>query len=360
MPVFDPENDFSVTTTPEAEPAKDTSAGEGHVEETEENAQAPETQEEIEEVNEESTVTQEGEKGKPQPEKLFAGRFPTMGKLINGVNEAARFVGATINWNDLDSPKKIEETYKELQRQISRGEIRNVIQKAQTPEEVKQQVYSQQTAIDQELQKVINASTATLKELEQEPEDQEFYAQFDENTQQILRERDAKLESKVRKMVQATVNLEGAKVLNQIAPIIQHYNNEQEQKANKDLWVGAVDTVEKVFADHGVDDFKTLYPDIVKYFQSHPELYDLVDANPKAKGVRENLINLAYKEVKLEQRLKEFAKTTADTDENKIKELKKGLRSQNGVGGGAANPAKKPSELDKIFGNKNESVGVFG
>jgi hypothetical protein len=135
MGVFDQEASFTLDSTPETEPAAAaTSADEGHVDNQGSESQAPETTDVTEVTNEtdESTATQEVNKEekpgeKPSEPKLLAKKYKTMGGLVNGIAEAAKLVGQTINWNDLDSTEEMEETYFDLQRQIGRGEIKRII-----------------------------------------------------------------------------------------------------------------------------------------------------------------------------------------------------------------------------------------
>jgi hypothetical protein len=101
-------------------------------------------------------------------------------------------------------------------------------------------------------------------------------------------------------------------------------------------------------------------PGIPEYLQKNPELYDLINANRNTPGIREKVLSLAYRDLKLNKKLAEFAKTTADKDKATIENSKGGLRIQSGVGGGANGASKKGNDLDKIFGQKSESIGIFG
>jgi hypothetical protein len=101
-------------------------------------------------------------------------------------------------------------------------------------------------------------------------------------------------------------------------------------------------------------------PAITQYLRENPELYDLVNAKPDAPGIREKVLNLAYGNVKLKKQLNEYAKITSEKDTKVINDSKTGLKMQSGVGGSGSGTPKKQDDLDKVFGQKAESTGIFG
>jgi len=374
MGIFDQEASFTLDSTPETEPAAAaTSADEGHhVEDQESEPQAPETTETtestktVETENEESSATQEVNKEEKPPEvKLLAGKYKTVGGLVNGITEAAKVVGETIDWNNIKSPEDMEDTYINLRRQISRGEIKNAgpvpasqEKSVTSPEQIKQESQTQQSAFDQELQKIIDASNAQLKELETGAEefDEEFETKLFDNPRETLAAHDARL----RKEFNARMNLEGAKLVGLINPYLQK-SQEAELKANDtQAWEKAIENFGQVVTSHGDNDLEEFIPKIPEYLQKNSELYDLVNANKNTSGIREKVLSLAYRDLKLNKKLEEFAKTTAAKDKTVIDNSKAGLRMQNGVGGGAKDAPKKGNDLDKVFGQRTESIGIFG
>jgi hypothetical protein len=268
MGVFDQEASFTLESTPEAGPETvtmetATQTEEGHVETNEEATEAPETTETTstettektttEEVTPESKATQEVEKDKQQDKpKKFADKYDTIGKLINGVNEAAKLVGVDINWNELDTPEKMVQVYQELRQQISKGEAKNIIEK--TPETIKQDIQTQQSVLDQELQKIIETNTTALKQIETESDDdndEDFEMKFAENPKQALAERDAKREAKLRKEFEAKINLEGAKVIQQIAPFIERMQAQDAKEAGTKPCNNPIPNQNQVNTQHG-------------------------------------------------------------------------------------------------------------
>jgi hypothetical protein len=379
MGVFDQEASFTLDSTPETEPAAAaTSADEGHVDNQGSESQAPETTDVTEVTNEtdESTATQEVNKEekpgeKPSEPKLLAKKYKTMGGLVNGIAEAAKLVGQTINWNDLDSTEEMEETYFDLQRQIGRGEIKTVgtvpasrVSQANGPEEIVQEAQTQQSVFDQELQKIIDASNAQLAELETDTGGDEFDEEFEtklfDDPRQVLAERDAKMQARLRKEFEARLNLEGAKLVGLINPYLQKSQEAELKTADTQAWEKAIENFGQVVSSHGDNDLEEFIPGIPEYLQKNPELYDLINANRNTPGIREKVLSLAYRDLKLNKKLAEFAKTTADKDKATIENSKGGLRIQSGVGGGANGASKKGNDLDKIFGQKSESIGIFG
>ena len=381
MGVFDQEASFELESSPEVGPETETTetatqTNDGHADTDEKETQAPETTEITEEVTKESEskATQEDEKDNKQETKedvkLLAGRYKTVGGLVNGISEAAKLVGANIDWNKINSPEEMEQVYLELRQQISKGEVKNLIQqqkKGQTdtsPEAIQKEAQIQQSVFDRELAKIIETNTATLNSLEtetaEEEDDEEFALKFEENPRKALAERDAKRESRLRKEFEARMNLEGTKLLQTLAPVINRVKEQDEKEAGTAAWEKAVDNFDKVVSSHGDNDLKDLMPEIVDYLKKDPEMYDLVNANPNAPGIREKILSIAYRDIKLNKKLNEFAKTTSEKDTQKIKDSKAGLKIQNGIGGGASATPKKNDELDKVFGTKTESIGVFG
>jgi hypothetical protein len=373
MGIFDQEASFTLDSTPEAEPAAaDTSANEGHVESQESESQAPETTENTESTetvetgNDESSATQEVNKEDEKPEgKLLAGKYKTVGGLINGITEAAKVVGETIDWNNIKSPEDMEDIYINLRRQISRGEIKNVgvvspvpaIPAVATgPEQIKQESIAEQSTFDQELQKIIDASNAQLKELETDDFDEDFETKLFDNPRETLAAHDARL----RKEFEARLNLEGAKLVGLINPYLQKSQEAEMKAADTQSWEKAIENFGQVVNSHGDNDLEEFIPKIPEYLQKNSELYDLVNANKNTPGIREKVLSLAYRDLKLNKKLEEFAKTTAAKDKSAIDNSKAGLRMQGGVGSGAKDAPKKENELDKVFGQRSESIGIFG
>ena len=379
MGVFDQEASFTLDSSPETEPAAAaTSADEGHVETQESESQAPEITEETGAAEETATetdgapatqeVNEEEKPGDKSPEvKLLAGKYKTMGGLVNGITEAAKVVGETIDWNNIKSPEDMEDTYLNLRRQISRGEIKNagVVSPVTAnpavetgPEQIKQESQTQQSVFDQELQKVIDASNAQLKELETDAEefDEDFETKLFDNPRETLAAHDARL----RKEFEARLNLEGAKLVGLINPYLQKSQEAELKENDTQSWEKAIKNFGQVVNSHGDNDLEEFIPKIPEYLQKNPELYDLVNANRNTPGIREKVLSLAYRDLKLNKKLEEFAKATAENDKSTIDNSKAGLRMQAGVGGGAKDAPKKVDDLDKVFGKRSESVGAFG
>jgi hypothetical protein len=376
MGIFDQEASFTLDSTPEAEPAAaDTSTDEGHVESQESESQAPEatetteSTETVETENDESSATQEVKEEKPGEKspggKLLASKYKTVGGLVNGITEAAKVVGETIDWNNIKSTEDMEDTYINLRRQISRGEIKNAGVVSPVPaiptvatgsEQIKQESQTQQSVFDQELQKIIDASNAQLKELETDDFDEDFETKLFDNPRETLAAHDARL----RKEFDARLNLEGAKLVGLINPYLQKSQEAEMKAADTQSWEKAIENFGQVVNSHGDNDLEEFIPKIPEYLQKNSELYDLVNANKNTPGIREKVLSLAYRDLKLNKKLEEFAKTTAAKDKSAIDNSKAGLRMQGGIGGGAKNAPKKENELDKVFGQRSESIGIFG
>lgn len=392
MGVFDPENSLSIESTPEVEPSTngDTSTEDGHVVEEKE-TQAPETTEETktqgnetqevkEEFNEseeskESEVTQKDEEDKQQEpqQKLYAGKFKTIGWLFNGINDAASRLGETIDLNRINSIEDAEAYYKELQQRIGRGEAKNY-SRAEQKETIKAKDETlpqiEPSEFEKNLAKIIEDSKAALQQLETETVDDEddeiFEAKFAENPKRALAERDAKIISRLEKKFEAMLNLKGAELAQTLAPILEGYRYWQDQAAGRDAWNQALSNMDAVLKEHGIDDFEKDLPAVLEIIKNDPQLIDLVNASPRDVKVRETVLRIAYRDLKskaketdLQKQLAEFAKATAEKDAQKIKDSKVGLKMQNGIGGAANSQPKKENDLVKIFGERPESTGVF-
>jgi hypothetical protein len=384
MGVFDLENTEFVDSTPETGTSTEvTPAEEGHVENENTETQAPETtetvQDEQHQENTQNVETAENETGSEskatqtvesniREAKLLANKYKTMGGLINGVLEAAKILGEKVELNDINSTEEMEQRYLTYQQRISKGEAKHVTfgdtnpENEKTPETIRKAVDEQRTVIDTELQKIIETSNKTLKELAtpSEDEDEDFEERFAEDPKRALAEHDAKREARLRKEFEAKMNLEGAKMMGTFAPVIQKFQAEERKAADTQAWGQAVGNLRKAISEHGANDLDDKLPAIIKYLDSNPDMYEIVNASPNTPGVREKVLSIAYRDIKLNEQLSQFAKEKSKQDSEAIQNSKPGLKMQNGVGGGATSTPKKTNELAKYFGDSPESTGVFG
>jgi hypothetical protein len=358
MGVFDNGEMVFETSAPEVEPVTtDTSTAEGHAEGSQE-ANAPET---TGEVKPESTATQEVKEIQQEEAKLLAGKYKTIGGLVNGISDAAKLTGADIDWNKLNTPEEMENCYLDLRKQISRGEIKNLAinqqpiqQQAQLsqPEPVQQYVPYQDITI--EADKIITESNQALQDIV-DLSDDDLSEIYIDNPVEALKVQKESLERKF----EARMNLEAAKLLKTLAPVINQYREQQAEAAGTDSWGKALGNFENIVNSHGDNDAEQYAPRILEYLKKDPQTFRVIHASPSAE-LKSNAIMMAYRDLKLQDQLNELAKTKSEQDTRQIQDSKAGLKMTSGVGGGKLDPPNKDQELkNKIFGSANESTGIF-
>jgi hypothetical protein len=370
MGMFDNEGVlFETTPTPEDGPAStDTPTNDGHVESTADKTQAPVTEEKettqaTDTQTEVKTESTESTEIKEKPAKKYANRYDTQGGLVNGIISAAQMVGEEVDWSKLNSVEDMENLYLDLHRRISRGEVKNVLpvapqQRRESPEKIQQTLQKQQYDLDQEIERIIAASNEVLQDptLETEEDLEEFATRFLENPQAALKERDSRLEKKF----EAKLNLEGAKLLKILSPVLQESQAQRAEKEGTALWDKAISNFNQALVSQGINDLEKLLPEMLAKWKNDPALIEVVDEAGNVPGVREKVLSILYRDVKLNKELHEFAKTKSEEDTATIEASKKGLKIQNGVGGGKPIPKTDDEKLiDGIFGG-NQSRGMFG
>lgn len=355
MGTFDPETSFAMPSTPEVEPVETaTPSNDGHAEETVEEAQAPEVTEEVETTETEPKATQEDETIQPEQEKLLANKYKSLGDLVNGIKEAATYLGENPDFSNAKSAEEMEAIYLDYRRRISSGEVKNF-----APEGDKVQAEVQQDDLTTRLDEIIQTQTQLLEnpgESILDLDEYEMAAKFSDNPKQALTELTTAFDAKV----EARINLEGAKLLKMIAPQLNTVGQINRITAANKSWEEAEVNVRKLtqHMDINVDEYRA---DVGKYFDTHPDVMAIIEANPNEKGIRERYIMLAIEEARVNRKMAALAETTSKADTKVINDSKQGLKMKGSTGGAAAvNGPSQQDELSKAFGNHSESGGVFG